>query len=328
MRRMVIVLVVLALLVAFTTALMAAPLARPLFRPMPWRAISTFAFTVQTTDASWVITKEIWGWNGVGFVRLVSIPTGRELHQPAFSPDGRFIAYAERLNGDLNIWVKDLRSGRSWKVTFGTEDAEPAWSPDGTKLTFKQGPWPAKVVTIDVTNLTQPGKPVRVSAAPEWADEGHPTWGDGSIAWEVDLTDSGQTQIWKKILATGEITPEVQDAESDATEPALLGTRLAYTLMHTQVYFKDLGETGLGTPLPIPGTLPAWTPDGSGIYFSSTETNPADGTSKTGIVFASLDPDGISGVSWLTPQFNLASEPTAAFSRDVGNHRYLPKRGS
>jgi len=318
---MVALLVALTLMLAFTTALFAAPLVRP---AMPWREISTFAFSVQVTDATTgaIVSKNIWGWDGKKFVMLVNAQ-GTEAHQPAFSPDGRFMAYAERSNGDLNIWVKDLRSGRSHRVTFGTEDQEPAWSPDGTKLVFKQGPWPAKVVTINVSNLNTPGQPERVSAAPESADEGHPTWGDGVICWQVDLTDNGHTQIWKKNLVNGEITAEVQVADTDAVEPALLGTRLVFATPFG-IFVKTLGEANPETPLLDFGNLPAWAPDGSGFYLSATETNPVDGTSKTSIVFASLNDEGVTRVSWLTAQFDWASEPTAAFSRDVGTHRYLP----
>ena len=56
--------------------------------------------------------------------------------QPAWSPDGRFIAYAE-LAGD-GIWIVPSRGGAARKVAeFG---AHPSWSPDGRRIAFQSRP--------------------------------------------------------------------------------------------------------------------------------------------------------------------------------------------
>ena len=59
--------------------------------------------------------------------------TGHQAIQPAWSPDGRLIAYAE-LAGN-GIWIVPSRGGTARKITeFG---AHPTWAPDGRRIAFQ-----------------------------------------------------------------------------------------------------------------------------------------------------------------------------------------------
>jgi Tol biopolymer transport system component/DNA-binding winged helix-turn-helix (wHTH) protein len=58
---------------------------------------------------------------------------------PAFSPDGKFIAFASDRAGNFDIWVQAL-SGASEPVQVTkspAHDTQPAWSPDGGTLVFQ-----------------------------------------------------------------------------------------------------------------------------------------------------------------------------------------------
>ncbi len=68
---------------------------------------------------------------------LTSAP-GNEVN-PAFSPDGRQIAYA--WDGDSNtrarsIYVRLIDDGNPLRLTSGADDDNPVWSPDATKIAF------------------------------------------------------------------------------------------------------------------------------------------------------------------------------------------------
>lgn len=56
---------------------------------------------------------------------------------PAFSPDGRFIAFTSYRSGTEEIWIMDS-DGRNLKplTTDPRKDWSPSWSPDGRKITF------------------------------------------------------------------------------------------------------------------------------------------------------------------------------------------------
>jgi dipeptidyl aminopeptidase/acylaminoacyl peptidase len=64
------------------------------------------------------------------------------LSEPSFSPDGRRLAFSVRRANldedgyDSDIYVADVRSGRSSPFTRGKKDSDPKWSPDGRSILF------------------------------------------------------------------------------------------------------------------------------------------------------------------------------------------------
>ena len=58
--------------------------------------------------------------------------------QPAWSPDGKFIAYSSNQSGNFDIWVQPVGGGRPVRVTnHPANDWQPVWSPDGKRLAFR-----------------------------------------------------------------------------------------------------------------------------------------------------------------------------------------------
>ena len=58
--------------------------------------------------------------------------------QPAWSPDGRFIAYSSNQSGNFDIWVQPVGGGRAVRVTSNpAHDWQPVWSPDGNTIAFR-----------------------------------------------------------------------------------------------------------------------------------------------------------------------------------------------
>ena len=94
--------------------------------------------------------------------------------EPAWSPDGSQLAYSSDKDSEhLQLWVRDMKSGRSRRLTdLTTQPQGAAWSPDGTRIAFfnVDGMWRvAQMSVIDVAtgkvtkvhdSLPQPGAPV------------------------------------------------------------------------------------------------------------------------------------------------------------------------
>lgn len=58
--------------------------------------------------------------------------------EPAWSPDGRFVAFSSDQSGNFDIWVRSVGEGNSIQVTkSAAQDWQPDWSPDGQSLVFR-----------------------------------------------------------------------------------------------------------------------------------------------------------------------------------------------
>jgi len=61
---------------------------------------------------------------------------GAGARAPAWSPNGRTVAFVRGGKRASSIWLLDLRDGRERRLTHGGVDVAPAWSPDGKALVF------------------------------------------------------------------------------------------------------------------------------------------------------------------------------------------------
>lgn len=61
---------------------------------------------------------------------------GAGARMPAWSPDGRTVAFVRGGPRASSIWLLDLRTGGTRRLTAGGIDVAPAWTPDGKALVF------------------------------------------------------------------------------------------------------------------------------------------------------------------------------------------------
>lgn len=105
--------------------------------------------------------------------------------QPAWSPDGRWLAYHS--SGRGGIWVMAARGGAPRQLV--AEGANPAWSPDGRRLVFQSDEfadatpsgygaqsgstlWTMAADGSDRQPLTREGQPLGGHALPAWTPDG------------------------------------------------------------------------------------------------------------------------------------------------------------
>ncbi|HSW69639.1 MAG TPA: Tol-Pal system beta propeller repeat protein TolB [Gammaproteobacteria bacterium] len=121
---------------------------------------------------------------------------------PAWSPNGRQIAYVSFENKHSAIYVEDVATGSRRLISdFKGINGAPAWSPDGRKLALvlsKDGSPNIYFMDVGSRQLTKVTNDWSINTEPAWSRDGR------SIIFTSNR--SGGPQIYQKNLATGTVS--------------------------------------------------------------------------------------------------------------------------
>lgn len=188
---------------------------------------------------------------------------------PAWSPDGRLIAYVhvegsrfDSRSSTAEIWVMRADGSRKRRVTRNAVyDGEPVWSPDGRRILFVRGRLGADLWTMGADG----GAERRLTRTPE--AEREPSWSPrgGLIAFVV--VRGGERELWtsaqdgsdrRQTGLGGDLHPSAPTWSPDGTQLAVGTTRGILTLTPGGLSVRVLGG----------GASPAYAPDGSSLVVS------------------------------------------------------------
>ena len=115
--------------------------------------------------------------DGSGQTRIESSAEGR---QPAWSPDGRRIAFVSNRDGNPEIYVMNADGSAPTRLTnspniWVSEDIEPVWSPDGQRIVFvsdRDEPYDLYVMNADGSGQTRLTRDNARELGPAWSPDG------------------------------------------------------------------------------------------------------------------------------------------------------------
>ncbi len=91
---------------------------------------------------------------------------------PAISPDGKFLAYASEADGNFDVWVIELGTDRTKRLSSSkAHDWQPAWSPNGDRIVFRSEQDGGGLYMASLDG----GPPVKIAAfgyQPRWSPDG------------------------------------------------------------------------------------------------------------------------------------------------------------
>ncbi|CAA0078932.1 Protein TolB [BD1-7 clade bacterium] len=169
-------------------------------------AFSTRMFYITSSlDAVEDRVYRLWVADADGERARVVLESDEPIVSPAWSPDGRQVAYVSFESGKPAIYRQVLASGEREKLTdFKGLNSSPAWSPDGRKLAFvlsKDGSPDIYVMDLATKNVRKIGSHrFAIDTEPQWMPDGQSiiftsNRGGQPQIYQVDLTSSSVKRL-------------------------------------------------------------------------------------------------------------------------------------
>lgn len=209
-----------------------------------------------------------------GYNPQVVARSSEPLLSPAWSPDGKKIAYVSFESGNSAIYVQDLTTGARQLVEAHKKgiNGAPAWSPDGRKLAVAlsySGHLELYVLDIGSHHETQLTHSMSINTEPVWAPDGQ------SIYFTSDR--SGRAQIYK-ISAGGGSAQRVsfQGQSNSNASISYDGKDLAMVQSEGNVFRIAVMDFSMGGQVHYlsPGPLdfgPSWAPNASMLLYGASD---------------------------------------------------------
>jgi len=124
--------------------------------------------------------------------RLTSQP-GDDI-SPSISPDGTRLAYSSRQNGNWDLYILDLGSGKEEQLTHTPEyESSPTWSPDGLWIAYERYYHDNLEIFLQSLSDTT-SAPIQLTDDP--GIDCSPSWSPGGREIAFMSTRSGDEEIW------------------------------------------------------------------------------------------------------------------------------------
>lgn len=207
-----------------------------------------------------------------GFNPQVVVRSREPLMSPAWSPDGRKLAYVSFERGNSSIYLQDLSTGaRELLSARKGINGGPAFSPDGTRLAVNlsyAGNPDLYIMDLASRRTTRLTSHFAIDVEAAWMPDGR------SIVFTSDR--SGKPQLYEVPVSGGDATRLTFEGQYNARASICCdGRKIAMAQGNGNVYRIAVFDRDTGTFTAIsPGNVdesPSFAPNGSMVIYAATE---------------------------------------------------------
>ncbi|MEJ1096977.1 MULTISPECIES: Tol-Pal system beta propeller repeat protein TolB [unclassified Pseudoxanthomonas] len=209
-----------------------------------------------------------------GYSPQVIVRSAEPLLSPAWSPDGRKLAYVSFEGGNSAIFIQDIATGARQKVSsFRGINGAPSFSPDGSKLALtlsRSGNPEIYVMDIGSRQLRQLTNQSSIDTEPTWSADG------SSIYFTSDR--GGRPQIYQVPASGGSASRVTFEGSYNATATVSYDSKkIAVAQGSGNTYRIAMMDSSLGSPRwssLSPGSLdesPSFAPNASMVLYAARE---------------------------------------------------------
>ncbi len=227
---------------------------------------SKIAFISTTTGNKEIFTCDFDGYDTVQVTDTKTITLS-----PAWSSDGKWLAYTDFAKGKADIYIKHLKENRGAVVAKPGISTSPAWVPNqfalAASLSFSGD--------AEIYLLTGEGKIIK-KLTNTWGIDVNPSWSPDGKKMAFVSDRAGTRQIYIKDVETGQehrLTYDGRLNTSPCWSPK--GDKIAYAASEEGRFNIHVIGTDGGGDIQLTydsgdNESPTWSPDGSLVAFSST----------------------------------------------------------
>jgi serine/threonine-protein kinase len=208
---------------------------------------------------------------------------GGQHHMPRLTPDGRRIAADVGTGGSRDVWMLDLGSGTTLRLTDFGDANDPVWLPDGRAIAFgADGSLPNRTgVYLRPLGSDDPARPLLTGDSVDADEMGPYGWApDGTLVFRVVRSGGPRGQAVIGALGPGgrRIPLFATTGPTNSAAPSPDGRWLAYVVEEAgqgDVYVRPLRLPGEAARVSTGGgSEPVWSRDGRELFY---RTPPQEG---------------------------------------------------
>ncbi len=192
---------------------------------------------------------------------------------PRYSPDGRRVAFSIGLGSRSDVWVYDIASAVSTRITTaGSVNERPEWSPNGARVLFRTDRGTRSALWVQPTDLSAPAAPLQADPGSDYF-EGVISPDGRHLVYQIDNAGTNQADVVYRAL-TGDTTARPVAASNFIEAQARISPDGRWV-----AFVSDASGSGqvVVQPFPGPGSRvqvsaaggaePVWSRDGRRLFY-------------------------------------------------------------